>query len=644
MRYTKYFFCLPLLWLISCAPDISVYPVDTYRGDVLNASYVGGFSTKTEIGDMTTSHSYAEIVWSANDSISLLYNQVNAKLVTSQGSKNAVFYPDPALEFDGSAYLGLYPYNPGATALFSGTPVINTVIPDSQKGYAGTFDPAAQLAAGYAVSYAKGSLDMQFYNVCSGICFTLESGNYNRIVFRGNNNESLAGPVTISMGTPSSPAASAVAAEAKTSVELTPGGDNASFNADVEYYISFLPGSFPYGFTMVFYGDGDPVARTCTASVVFRRGAFGWVTAVDNKDKLAAIRDGELLSQNGPANCYIITSPGAYKFPIVQGNEPDAVISNAVSASVLWETCNTTSAPESSIVDKVSINRGYVYFDVPSPITDGNALIAVKDENGEILWSWHIWVSNGYNPESTKQTLMYKVGSSTVPKPSAMMDRNVGALSNSPLDGRTNGLFYQWGRKDPFPGAAQIYYPDSEGGSFIAMKGAQMEIVPSATANTTVDYAIKHPTQFYTSTDGHWLQYERDDLWGASKTIYDPCPPGWKVPRAYVLDDNFSHVPAEEAWSYVTWSAVKGEGYGYGVYFSAQSGQAWYPKNGFLAFYDGVLYMVGQSCCYWSSSPNEDKTFSLEMAQTMDGTSTLNAYKDGKVRGEGHSVRCIAEK
>lgn len=93
-------------------------------------------------------------------------------------------------------------------------------------------------------------------------------------------------------------------------------------------------------------------------------------------------------------------------------------------------------------------------------VTGGNALIgAFKGE--QIIWSWHIWVCSEVADPST-QTFKVECTEEWPLTKYAVMDRNLGALSNKPLVyGAPNnkmsvasmGLLYQWGRKDPFIGS-----------------------------------------------------------------------------------------------------------------------------------------------------------------------------------------------
>lgn len=96
-----------------------------------------------------------------------------------------------------------------------------------------------------------------------------------------------------------------------------------------------------------------------------------------------------------------------------------------------------------------------------------------------------------------------------------MMDRNLGAISVEPGTVESFGFFYQWGRKDPFviPGYMTTYPAEA----------ITYEYYDSS--NDTIENAVLHPTVVYDDSQWDW----RSDLWDVSKTIYDPCPVGWRV-------------------------------------------------------------------------------------------------------------------
>ena len=343
MRYLRFcFFSCILATFISCeSRDVVLeLPGRQSESHLLYVSYAGGRDTKTMFGDFTSSGSFAEILWSPRDSIKVFTSagsgQEGLKYVTVEGGKTAVFEcKSQNQQTIPSGSLGLYPYSQDATASFASSNKIETIIPSVQRAYADTFDPCALLSVGVATAEDR----MVFYNICSGICFTLQSSDYSRIVFKGANSELIAGAVSISMSKPESPSVTPVSQGAEKEIVLE-APDGGTFATDSRYYIMLRPGDFSKGFSMEFYSPNSqqPVVCTCSSFVSFKRGVFAFVSDVDNPDKLAAIRDASSLAdRNGPANCYIISKAGTYKFPLVRGNDPDDALAGVSKVEVLWE-------------------------------------------------------------------------------------------------------------------------------------------------------------------------------------------------------------------------------------------------------------------------------------------------------------------
>ena len=437
----------------------------------------------------------------------------------------------------------------------------------------------------------------------------------------GNSNEVLAGSLSISCSNSSLPVASSISGSSSRVSLVIPEGK--SFEKNKTYYLLFRPDVFKNGFTISFKDASGAVLvkSECNSYVEFKRSVFASIKGIDIPDNVKKIRDGNLLSQNGTANCYIVSKAGSYKFPLSRAMEND-ILSDITSVKVLWETDNTAGEQmEGSIITNVVTNKQYVYFDTPSTLKNGNALIAAY-RNKEIVWSWHIWVCKDYDPLTSSQKY--------TGKSAAMMDRNLGALSSSSSSPLTKGLFYQWGRKDPFPGAVESYAENSNGGHLMkTTKGDKLTVVSSESVEATVDYSIAHPDTYITTAknNGDWLAKPNHDLWQQEKTMYDPCPAGWKVPAAYVLNSNKEHVIAQEAWSELNFRRVDGNIHGVWL----DSDRAWYPNNGYISL-AGKLLMVGQYSCYWSSSPNSLAVYAMEMSQTGSNL-TFNPRCYCKVRG-----------
>lgn len=244
------------------------------------------------------------------------------------------------------------------------------------------------------------------------------------------------------------------------------------------------------------------------------------LTIAQDKAVVGEVTD---LGKKGTANSYLLTKAGEYKFKAVKGNSDESVGAIA-GAMVVWETENTTTAPETgAIIASVEVKDGYICFSTQKDLKPGNALIAAIDASDNILWSWHIWIP----------ATEVAVWDSEEFCGAKMMDRNLGALvatgGAGEVDPLSIGLYYQWGRKDPFPGAASFEK---------SPKGAQV----AGTAWTyhkeliSTEYSIQHPTEYASVPevdDGVWNTEDPKDLWNTEdgkKTLYDPCPPGYRVP------------------------------------------------------------------------------------------------------------------
>ena len=245
----------------------------------------------------------------------------------------------------------------------------------------------------------------------------------------------------------------------------------------------------------------------------------------------------------GPANCYIVPpTQGVYLFELVKGNSNEP-IGVATSLEILWETYNNSEyVVPNSVIAKVEIENGKAKFTVEDDAHSGNAVIAAKDENGIILWSWHIWVSD-YDPSSTEQT--YYGGD-------IMMDRNLGALNIS-NSSEGFGLYYQWGRKDPFIGSS----------NYFTTSPTDIKQYQNNTQEHTLEFTIQNPNVVITNSIWNDIP---SGLWNSDKTIYDPCPAGWRVPDLNVFDD-------------ITYNYIEQTSYGYII--NRSNPKAYYPYSGF---------------------------------------------------------------
>ena len=328
------------------------------------------------------------------------------------------------------------------------------------------------------------------------------------------------------------------------------------------------------------------------------------------------------LSANGTSNCYLIQQAGEYKFKTVQGNSSTSV-GTAATAEVLWESFGTSTTPQvGELIASTSYTDGYVTFSTPESMKNGNAVIAVKDAQGTVLWSWHIWCSSeGF----IEQTYSNNAG--------IMMDRNLGATGATAQDGtKAYGLLYQWGRKDPFlPGTASSKeWPTpntSENG-----------------ADATIEYAIQNPMTFMYYKNLHdWYypgnnSYSDQTRWSDnSKTIYDPCPTGWRVPTAKFWSD--AGFP-EDGYPWNELDLTNG----FYIPLELCSTQAWFPAVGYLGLFQNN-HKLNETTYgyYWTTTYGNYYNF-LCMYFNTDANNISFADWDGWFEAEkGKSIRCIKE-
>ena len=230
------------------------------------------------------------------------------------------------------------------------------------------------------------------------------------------------------------------------------------------------------------------------------------------------------------------------------------------SAHVIWQQeygCQTadvmTTAQSGTVIPAAGQLRltksddGKVSMTVPLTGTAGNALVAITDKEGTVLWSYHVWVS-----DAAEVSCNTPIGGQYT-----ILDRNLGATS---VDNRSQtteelirnsfGLFYQWGRKDPFP---RLLHRTARvtANSYSAQLPFTNSVQRLDRTIGSIGYATRNPNQriWLDNTSGcNWLTSYVGELWGfhysansidrlvsenklrnGVKTVYDPCPAGYKV-------------------------------------------------------------------------------------------------------------------
>ena len=314
------------------------------------------------------------------------------------------------------------------------------------------------------------------------------------------------------------------------------------------------------------------------------------IPASENNDNLVAT-----------ANCFMVSPGGSFCFDPFAFQQGKSVITNAVlkgwcnagsvgirSVRLLWQTKENgdlgdavmgianSDNDHTNIVDikardgspltgpATDLGQCLIYCRVAANTSGGSGVIAAYDGangTGNILWSWHVWVTD-YRPDASgTETVLtpenkrkFKLGTSNT----VMMDRNLGAyegavsIPGTTLErSRTSGFHYQKGRKDPFPSSytAEKHMPQPYIFTLSATSPPKhimnryeangiRAIVPQSigTSATTLQNAYRHPISIagnthYGNPGGQWCSEYSNVKWNTTKTVHDPCPAGWRIPQ-----------------------------------------------------------------------------------------------------------------
>lgn len=279
--------------------------------------------------------------------------------------------------------------------------------------------------------------------------------------------------------------------------------------------------------------EADAEAKT-TGSIVLRGVTHGGEAV--SASLFVSLATPEIDLSDAPANCYIANRPNAlYLFDATCKGDGSPIATKQVA--VIWQT-------SMNLIRYLNLEKdGKASFFVEADDDDetiverGNALIGGYDADGNLLWSWHIWITD-FDPEA--DALSY--GDYRV------MSRQLGALQNGNADKdeiwNSYGLYYQWGRKDPFAGPTD--WNASKGITATLFDGESNTVRLSTVAldaeTGTFAYANAHPMHFITTATndagGQWLR--GGDLvngWSSQwEAVNDPCPNGWQVAPAAAFE------------------------------------------------------------------------------------------------------------
>jgi hypothetical protein len=342
-------------------------------------------------------------------------------------------------------------------------------------------------------------------------------------------------------------------------------------------------------------------------------------------------------------------------------------------------------SPELVTEVKLTSDKHFLQFYIDkAAIAQGNAVVAIRNTAGEIMWSWHIWVTPLVSPTApatdlminrtddhyefmqynlgwaTATTMNYGAGNGTQPRQIQVKITQTG-ISNPAIETFTvlqspasvitkgNSPFWSWGRKDPLPPNNGLVN-GADGERTLWYGGAAYKF-NSSSAQLSLGAAIKNPLRKI-NFDGNWCSTNYNNLWDAPnaaigsaampdttivKTVYDPNPVGFKMPpinawTRFLLPGNTASANMNDI------NAVIFQNGGYNFYTQAdrEGPTAVYPIAGTRPY--NSMNVTVTSGYYFSATPQSD-VVSYSLALT---NSNVNIRSKNR-RSLAMSVRPITD-
>ena len=376
---------------------------------------------------------------------------------------------------------------------------------------------------------------------------------------------------------------------------------------------------------------GSSVENTANCYVVSAPGHYSLPLVYGNAIKNAATNVSAYTSTATGTNIlnpFINHAGNGITDPYISGNG-----CTPAKAELVWQDAMNLVT---DIKYNADSNGGNISFKVDrSSIRQGNAVIAIKDVSDAILWSWHVWVTDedinnvieitnhqnvkyNFMPVNLGQcdgnTITYEERSCKVKFIAGDQSKEITIkqLANVIATG-SNAPFYQWGRKDPlYPSngmgnTTKIWY-DKEGIPSTAnpMKGT------FSAGNDCIKNCILNPNLMHNRYNGDYTYY---NLWSAdnkttsandnpvNKTIYDPCPVGFKLPASNAFTGFTTTGESVSSSTQVngTWSSSEK---GWYFYTNSEKTQSiFFPALGYRSYSTMRPGSIGTQGCFWSAHP-----------------------------------------
>ena len=607
-----------------------------------------------------------QILWNANDEISAFVKRTTNwkyRFAGAEGAQAGDFTPIDVPDTGNTItnVYAIYPYSASNSIDANGVMTVN--FPATQTYKANSFGQGANTMVAVSSTESTNASNLSFKSACGYLMLKLYGNNVKvmSVSLKGKNNEKIAGAATISMPLGGDPTV-AMASNATDEIVLDCGSGvtigNSSSNY-TEFWLAIPPVTFENGFTVTVTTKGGlTFTKSNNKEFTVSRGYGKKMAPIE-------VKVPTYLSAEETANSYIVDVNNindlGYCFDCtVAGNgvTVDMAAFGFATHANCWPKVNGTyssSLPaahptdirvvlnQNSCISDVRYENGKIYFNASASKSKGNAQILMMDAaDDNPAWVWHIWCTD--QPEVVRFTNVSSWGYTY-----DIMDRNLGALTNGVDENNIDnmcGLYYQLGNPTGFT------YAEFSSAS-ASSKGWRMVDGIAGAAKTRKPYLdIANDWRWFNCYGSNDPQNIYGILWGggsasvsqssphylkrgpaAEKTMYDPCPAGFKVmPIDFIISDSDS-------------------GNQWGWYKNGTNGSIFFPYNG--AAWEGDFWMhrgyvpngdtANYTTLWTSANQGNSMAYSFQIYSKDINRAGGGTISNGQPIARGMGVRCVAD-
>ena len=261
---------------------ISSCQIEEISSDQVSDNTFTFYANSAENQTRTIRQDDGAVWWDTDENIKVFCNGIAGKFTSenSEPSETATFtggFASKITKDDISIHgiMALYPYQEDATC--DGESITFTV-PDIQVAAKGTFSKGQ-----FPCIARSHDTSLSFYNVCSGIKFSVTNGDIRSVTFKANGGEHIAGLVEVDFLYDDMPTPHIQEGQSEITVYAP---DNGYFEPGVFYYIIMLPPLPPTeilwdGFTVTYNKDNISDSITINEKVQLPRSKFGIIEGKD---------------------------------------------------------------------------------------------------------------------------------------------------------------------------------------------------------------------------------------------------------------------------------------------------------------------------------------------------------------------------